>query len=547
MRIISLNELTPKQGYCLSILSAILLLLSFPPFEFGMFLGWIVYVPILLAVYFETEVKRVKRMVMIASLGALPVSLGFSWWVLDMLRIVFPQAPIWLKIPVFILGIIVCIVLTRIFVEIITRLWQPKSRPSAIKITRFLPSNLAIIIIPIAFTSIEFIALNIPGLMRITGIYGFFSMAKTQWKNIPILQIASFTGIYGITFLVIIVNCSITLFIIHYKKVKKIYKPSIIIFCLFPFFHLYGFIITPSRSDGSVTIAVLQMPPQGENTYNNYFDLSNESLKYNPDIIILPGLMLDGLIIDEGFINFSSSNNVYITGFVENLGYYGIVSPDGDLKVDNFGYHLATIPNDLISLNILRLFFPKVNSLEFDIGSFAVTDCFESGLPLAARDRVRKGAEILLVPTGSPNVQAFSWLLKTNAIFRAVENHIYTVEVVGDYDSSIIIDPYGRVINDIAPEKNIIVGTISFINQRTFYSTFGDIFGWIIVICFIILVIYNFKIKKKSTFKYCIECESKIEKTAETCNICGSNQERPPLWKRIILHEYYEHKRKKSK
>ena len=40
-----------------------------------------------------------------------------------------------------------------------------------------------------------------------------------------------------------------------------------------------------------------------------------------------------------------------------------------------------------------------------------------------------------------------------------------------------LIDPYGRVIGDIAPESEIVAGKITFTDERTFYSKYGDIFG----------------------------------------------------------------------
>ncbi|GAJ10705.1 unnamed protein product, partial [marine sediment metagenome] len=223
---------------------------------------------------------------------------------------------------------------------------------------------------------------------------------------------------------------------------------------------------------------------------------------------------------------------------------YGIITPNGSVEIDNLGYHLATIPQYFMNGDILGIFFPTVHSLNTDIGSFGVTDCLESGPPIATWERVRAGAQLLIIPTGGPNVKVFSWSLKTNAILRAVEHKMYVVEVVGDYESSFIIDPYGRVMSDIALEPEIVVGKISFTNERTFYSLYGDVFAWIIVVLLLILIAYNSYLKKKSEFKYCTYCRAKLGKKVMTCEVCGESQIKPPLWKRIVYHEYYEKKRK---
>ena len=68
-----------RNSYLLAVLSGILLLLSFPPFEFGGFLAWFAFVPILIAVFYETRAKRIAKLTWIFSLGAVPISLWFAW------------------------------------------------------------------------------------------------------------------------------------------------------------------------------------------------------------------------------------------------------------------------------------------------------------------------------------------------------------------------------------------------------------------------------------------------------------------------------------
>lgn len=112
----------------------------------------------------------------------------------------------------------------------------------------YLPSGLQIFIIPVVATAIEFLALNIPVLMKITGALGFASISRTQWLNSPILQLASFTGMF-----------------------------------------VCGWISLPGATSSDTTVVIIQARPEtlGKQHINElYANLSEKSLKYEPEIIL---------------------------------------------------------------------------------------------------------------------------------------------------------------------------------------------------------------------------------------------------------------------
>jgi hypothetical protein len=119
-----------------------------------------------------------------------------------------------------------------------------------------------------------------------------------------------------------------------------------------------------------------------------------------------------------------------------------------------------------------------------------------------------------------PVIGAFQGLIGGNVVYRAVEHGIYTALFFGS-GGSIIVDPYGRIIEDMAPEPEIVAGKISFTDERTFYTKYGDIFSWTIVGLAVILMIYNFYLKRKSPFKYCKYCRTQITKDVKICPKCG--------------------------
>jgi apolipoprotein N-acyltransferase len=400
---------------------------------------------------------------------------------------------------------------TDFYGDTINNYWKPKHLPS--KSLSYLPPSLQVIILPLVYTAFYFLAMNIPGIMRIGSAFGFFSLAKTQWLNPAVMQLASFTGMYGVTFLILSVNCAIAYGIIHYKETKKAYKPTIVILAIFLVVLVFGFIEVPNNIEkGDVTVAVIQTSPEeGQDINDLYLRLSEESLKYNPKIIVWPFMMMEGLSPPT---NFSIDHNVYLVSAE-------VISPEGTAVSDNLGYHMVTLFENFKDKDIKSVFFPKVYSLNTDLGNFGIANCMESGSALPTRKRVRDGAQVLIVPTGCPNTYVLSWVLGTSAIYRAVEHRMFAVEVIGDHDSSIIIDPYGRIIEDMAPEPEIVVGKISFTDERTFYTKYGDVFGWTITGLYIVLIIYNFYLKKKSPFKYCKYCRTQIAKEVKICPKCG--------------------------
>jgi apolipoprotein N-acyltransferase len=91
------------------------------------------------------------------------------------------------------------------------------------------------------------------------------------------------------------------------------------------------------------------------------------------------------------------------------------------------------------------------------------------------------------------NITNDAWFGKTSApyqhlsmtVFRAVENRLYIVRSANTGISA-IIDPTGRIVAQTELfERTALRDAIKFINNRTFYSAYGDVF---VIICMTILV-----------------------------------------------------------
>jgi len=500
-----------RNSYLLAVLSGVLLLLSLPPFKFGGFLAWIALVPLLIAIYYQLQVKSADRLTLIAGLGFVPILIFCAPWLQDLLSLANLA---WLG---FVLGIALAVFMAvSVCSEWIIESWKPKHLPS--KSLAYLPSGLQIFVIPIVITGVEFLLLNVPGVMRLGGGFGFFSIAKTQWLNPPILQLASFTGMYGVTFLVLLVNCAIAYGIVHYQETRRISRQAVAALLVFVLVLACGLISIPERVEGDINVAIIQTPlTEEENLPDTYRSLTEKSLKYEPRIVMWPAAVFVKLSV-ETFVDFSKEQQIYLADGD------ALVYPDGTIEHHNFGYHFVSLPEQISSGDIYHVFFPEIYGFDTDLGKVGVTDCIESASTLPANDLAKQGVEFLIVPTGSPNSYLFSWVLGSNAIYRAAEHRISVASVIGDYAGSMLIDPYGRIIEDIAPEEEIVAGRVSFVSERTFYSKYGDIFGWTIAGLFILLIGHNLYLKRRSPYAFCGKCRAQMEKTTNVCPNCGKKQ-----------------------
>ncbi len=493
----------PKTSYGLAILSGILLLLSFPPLNLE-FLAWVALVPLLVALYYEKSLKRSGRLVIVFGLCLFPI---FLWLYSEFEMLGLPASISWL------IGVLCATFLGQFYIAF-SEYWKPKHFPS--KGLQYLPPSLQIIIPPIVWTSMEFLAMSIPWIMKVGGFVGYVTIAHTQMFNVPVLQLMSITGVLGVTFLILLVNCTIAYTIIQYKETKRFFKPAIVVGLLFALVFAYGLLSVPEPISGDVTIAIIQASPPSEgNTDNLYISLSEESLKYEPKIILWPLMFKPPNI--ESHADFSNEHNVYLMSTA-------LVTPTGEVYHHEMTYHFINILDGIIPpFDLERAFFPKIQGFDTKYGKVGLElMCQESGPTIPARQLVIDGAQFITTSSGNWGIWGFGFpgFMQGNIIFRAVENHV-PAALAQWCGGSIIVDQYGRILEDVAPEPEIVAEKISFTNERSFYTKYGDVFGWTLVGFAVICWIYNFYLKRKSPFMYCERCKAQIAKHVEICPKCG--------------------------
>jgi len=497
----------------LAILSGILLVLIFPKFNLS-FLAWVALVPLFLAL----EGRSLRESFNLGFLAGLVSFMGILYWI-------FPTVVSSGESKL--LGLVSLLFLAS-YVAIYYGLFCLIFRYLSLKITHF---TLSLLFAPALWVSLE--------LLRAYFLSGFpwALLGYSQWNFTPLIQISEFTGVYGVSFLIVMVNMVLMQAgrsfgfyrregVVSKARVKRtalLLALSVLVFlsCL-----TYG-LITISREsftksgnfpeEKSMTrIALLQgnidQYMKWDKKYermikDTYGELVKTAAKENPQLIIWPETALPGYLRRERQLQewvekvVGQTNAYHIIGSPEYRegAYYNaafLISPQGEILGGYDKIHLVpfgeivpfrSILSPLIGvLNELGDFSPgrERKLLRTPFGSFAVLICWEGIFPHLVRKFVKDGADYLT------NITNDAWFLNTAApfqhfimsIFRAVENRVSIIRVANTGVSG-FIDKYGRITKKTEIfKKDYLNSSVSRRNQQTFYTNYGDIFAYLCVV-----------------------------------------------------------------
>ncbi len=361
-----------------------------------------------------------------------------------------------------------------------------------------------------------------------------YILAHTQALNHYIIQLASITGQWGISFIVIIINVVIAYSFIH--KSRKHLIATVIIICLFFLFGVIKTSFDKFEKSNPIKIAILQentdaetrwQPETGDSLANIYFELNKQALKQNPDIILwsesaLPWAFTedDDLIYEVLKITYPVKAYHIIGTFFPSPRKYKnydsaiFVHPDGRITSRYDKMKLLSIIEkpavniDLFSWTKMDFFRTGVNDrtiqgekrklLYTPFGKIGVLICNESLLPYSSRETVKMGAHLIV------NLSNDSWFEGSNlalhhlgiTILRAAETGKFII-VNNNQGYSAIIDPNGRLRFKNRSDAQEVYADYVYGNfQNTLYVEFGDWFVLLILIFAIILIVKDRQRKK---------------------------------------------------
>ncbi|MDD5059516.1 MAG: apolipoprotein N-acyltransferase [Candidatus Omnitrophica bacterium] len=485
-------------SFALSSIAAILLSLSFSSFNLWQF-AWFGFIPLFIAL----ENKTLRQSLLIAYIC------GIIFW----------SFTIYWLVHVTLLGQIILILYLSLYFAAFGLCLTLARRASA---------N-GVLLIPCFWVLFEYIRSHL-----FTG-FPWALAAFSQYKNLPVIQIADITGAWGVSFLVLLVN------VLIYAVIRRSLKPKVILVFTAVFFLslVYGFYKLNYNSKDQAGSQPFKISVIGGNIaqdikwnkqavefiQKNYEELTAKAALDSPDLIIWPEASVPALWgEDEAEFKrlYSFVRSLKVDLLVGAVSHYGGKYYNSALFINKAG--VPQIMYNKLHLVPFGEFVPLKNVFRFleaiaPIGDitpgkkytifekpapFGVLICFEDLFPELSRQFVKKGAKFLV------NITNDAWYKQTSAahqhlaasVFRAVENRVNLARSANTGVSG-FIDPVGRLAlirGEAGQEifikgyntRNIYLGQ----NQPTFYNHFGDFFVFICAFFAILGLIPALKNKK---------------------------------------------------
>lgn len=487
----------------LSALSALLLSLSFPMYDFEI-LAWIGIIPLLFIIK-ESSPK-------IAFLWSWLSGTSFSIFTLNWLTGTMSNyggIPSWISFLI--------LLLLSAYIGIFSGLFGLLTS----YITRKVNNIPFTFVAAAVWVTLEYIRAHL-----FTG-FPWASLGYSQYKFLHIIQISDITSLYGVSFLIIAVNAAL-FEVLHLLKKRK--RPARLLSYSSIFITAFLFIIsliygnyklqqTYYNPDNNVKVAVIQGNiPQNlkwdrnfqRKTIDIYKQLSEEAAKENPELVIWPETAAPFFFQEQSayqkeIYDLARQNNISLLfgspsfTFIDeyNIKLFNsawLISPDGKAVSRYDKMHLVPF-GEYVPLSKILFFLEKMVAGigDFMPGKdftvlhddtiklrFGTVICFEVIFPDLVRKFVLNGAEFMTTITND------AWFGKTSApyqhfsmvVFRAVENRVYFARAANTGISG-FISPTGKILNTtpIFVESQI-VQNITPATTKTFYTLYGDIFAY---------------------------------------------------------------------
>ncbi|NQV04712.1 MAG: apolipoprotein N-acyltransferase, partial [Candidatus Omnitrophica bacterium] len=248
----------------LAIISAILLIFSFPNFNLSFFV-FIGFLPLFLAI----KNKSPRRAFLVSYLCGFLFYLGALYWLYHVTTF----------------GLIILCLYLALYFGIFGFLCA------------FPLLQRSMISIPFIWIILEYIQAHL-----FTG-FGWALLGYSQYKNLPLIQIADFSGVYGVSFVIMLVNVAV------YRALKRSFRSSVVALLVLVMVFGYGTAKLKDKEEGKgIKISVIQGNiPQHIKwdldavgfIMDRFGDLSRAAALEDPNLIIWPETSFPGFFASD--------------------------------------------------------------------------------------------------------------------------------------------------------------------------------------------------------------------------------------------------------
>jgi apolipoprotein N-acyltransferase len=381
-------------------------------------------------------------------------------------------------------------------------------------------SRRALLLSPVAWVAVELAR------TRITG-FPWDLLGISQVDNIPLTRIATVTGVYGLSFEIMVVNAAFAAaFLVRPEKRKQLLLAALGAVLVLQSGRLIPAPAIPA--DRTATLVQANVPIlEGSDWTRDYFnstlrDLNRLSFTQNSSHLVVWPESPAPFYTNDPFFRGAVSNlarqaNTWVlTGSIgirnapvtpgtatEIYNSGALVSPDGVWTSRYDKTHLVPFGEYLPFKRV----FAFAGGLTKEVGDFSagtsrapldagdmklgVFICYESIFPDEVRQSAAQGAQVFV------NISNDGWYGDSGAYaqhlkqarMRAVENARWLLR---DTNTGVTasIDPYGRVVASVPRKvRTALVAPYALTNETTFYTRHGD---WFAYACAIICVVALF-------------------------------------------------------
>ena len=369
----------------------------------------------------------------------------------------------------------------------------------------------ATLIFHLAVTAMDFLCMTTNPL----GSFGAF--AYTQYGSLAFMQLLSLTGMWGITFLV-----SWFATVVNYgwersfswpeiRRGVAIYAGVLLLVMVYGSARLAFF----QPQAGTVRVAGLTAVDFRANQselfeadwetfrqlaaerHDPYFEGTIREAQAGAKIVLWPEAALPVAGEDEPALiargqEVARQEGIYLVMplmkvYEDERPYHNkliVIDPDGEIVLEHFKYGGSMIEGFEPGDGVLR-------TVETPYGTLSGIICWDTDFPSVVSQAGRNGTDILLSP--SLDFRAIDPMHAQMAVFRAIENGVSVVRQ-SDNALSVVTDPYGRTlaaVDHFTASEWVTVAQVPTQGVFTVYSVIGDLFGWLAVVGFVVIVVWG--------------------------------------------------------
>ena len=483
----------------LAIASGILIAASFPNPSLS-FLAWIALIPLLIALE-ESTPQMAFRVGMTCGISAYALIL---YW-LNIVFVRYGHLPWSVSIPVYLL-LVIWLALFYGLSTSIARLGE-------------LIGIKAAFTLPVAWVAFDFIR------SFLFSGFAWAMLGHSQFRTLPLIQIADLAGVYGITMLIVLANIVLhrALRAVSGAGVPYPVKSLIVLLVLLFGTLFYGFNrlnepetinakpLRVALIQGNISQDVKWSPAFRESTIDTYERLTREASKGGVDLIVWPESAVPFFFQDEPLqaerirklardmnacLLFGSPAHELRNGRSTFLNSAFMISPSGETLGRADKMHLVPLGEYVPLGNLLTFinklvvgigdFSPGERAVPLDMGTtkLGIQVCYEVIFPELAREYVRAGARVLVAITND------AWFGRSSApyqhlaisTFRAIETRTPLIRAANTGVTAIIDqNGYIRTMTNLFVEA-YRSGEIQPGSGTSLYLTIGDLPAWLCVL-----------------------------------------------------------------